>query len=172
MSTKSNSQLSNVSAKLRHELTRYAAVSAYLYVCFGAIILYKAAVLRVHDIDFPILGLAIVKALILGKFILIGQALRIGERHRDKPLIYSIAYKVIGFAALLCALSVIEDVIVAKIHGRSVAEALARVSGTTWPEILASCLLLCLVLVPYFGLGAIDDALGEKRLRRMFFGGD
>ena len=170
MSTKIHPRL--VSAKLRHELIRYAVVSAYLYVCFGTIILYKAAILRAHAIDFPILGLAIVKALILGKFILAGQALHLGERHRDKPLIYGIAYKVILFAALLFALSVIEEIIVAKIHGRSIADALARVAGATWPEILASCLLLCLILVPYFGLSAIDEALGERRLHRMFFGRD
>jgi len=164
--------LSKVPGRMRHELVRYAVVSAYLYVCFGAIILYKAAVLRAHDIDFPILGLAIVKALILGKFVLVGQALRVGERHDDKPLIYAIAYKVAMFAALLFALSVTEEVIVAKIHGRSAAEGLAHVAGATWPEILASCLLLCLILVPYFGLSAINAELGDKRLHRMFFGGD
>jgi len=165
-----STHLSTISTKLRHELTRYAIVSAYLYVCFGALILYKAAILRAHDIDFPILGLAIAKALILGKFILMGETFRVGERHRDKPLIYGIAYKVVMFAALLFALSVIEEIIVAKIHGRSIEDALARVAGATWLEILASCLLLCLILVPYFGLSAIDGALGEGRLRRMFFG--
>src|SRR5271156_6588022 len=99
-------------AKLRDELIRYAVVSAYLYVCFGAIILYKAAILRAHDIDFPIFGLAIAKALILGKFILAGRALRLGERHREEPLIWGIVYKVIVFALLLFALSVIEEIIV------------------------------------------------------------
>jgi hypothetical protein len=157
--------------KLRDELIRYAVVSAYLYVCFGALILYKAAILRAHNIDFPIFGLAIMKALILGKFILAGQALRLGERYREKQLIYRVAYKVIVFAALLFALSIIEEIIVAKIHGHSVAEALANVAGGTWPEILASCVLLCLILVPYFVLSAIDTALGEKRLYHMFFGG-
>ena len=165
-----STQPSTISEKLRHELTRYAVVSAYLYVCFGAIVLYKAAILGAHGIDFPILGLAIAKALVLGKFILMGQTFRLGERHRDKPLIYAIAYKVMMFAALLVVLSVVEEIIMAKIHGRSIEDALARVAGASWPEILTSCLLLCLILVPYFGMSAIDEALGEGRLRRMFFG--
>lgn len=163
--------LSSFSAKLRDELIRYAAVSAYLYVCFGVLILYKAAILKAHDIDFPIFGLAIVKALILGKFILAGQAFHLGERHRDRPLIYGVVYRVIVFAALLVVLSIVEEIIVAEIHGRSIADALSHVAGSTWPEILASCLLLLLILVPYFGLHAIDAALGDNRLRRMFFGG-
>jgi len=172
MSARIRQRLSNVSARLRGELTRYAVVSAYLYVCFGAIILYKAAILRAHDIDFPIFGLAIAKALILGKFILAGRALRLGERHREEPLIWGIVYKVIVFALLLFALSVIEEIIVAEIHGHSIAEGLTHVAGATWPEILTSCILLCLILVPYFGLNAIDESLGENRLRRMLFGGE
>ena len=161
---------SNIAPKLRHELTSFAVVSAYLYVCFGAVILYKAAVLRAHDIDFPIYGLAVIKALILGKFILIGRAFGLGERHRDKPLVYLIFYQVIAFAVLLFVLSVIEEVIVGAIHGRPVSEALSHVAGATWPEILATCLLLCLILTPYFGLAAISDRLEEGRLRKMFFG--
>jgi len=159
-----------IASKFRDELVRYAIVAAYLYVCFGAVILYKAAVLRGHGIDFPILGLAIAKALVLGKFVLVGQAFHLGERHRDRPLVYGIFYQVISFAALLFVLSVIEEMILAWIHGRAPMEGLSHVAGSTWPEIFASCLILCLVLTPYFGLAALDERLGEGRLRRLFFG--
>jgi hypothetical protein len=56
MSARIHQRLSNVSARLRGELIRYAVVSSYLYVCFGAIILYKATILRAHHIDFPSSG--------------------------------------------------------------------------------------------------------------------
>jgi hypothetical protein len=161
---------SNLRSRLHDELIRYVVVSAYLYVCFGALILFKAAILRAHGVDFPILGLAIAKALVLGKFILMGRSLNLGERHRGKPLVYAVFYQVIFFAALLVVLSVIEEVVLALIHGRSIGEGLAHIAGSTWPEMLASCLLLCLILTPYFGLGAINDRLGDGRLRRMFLG--
>ena len=35
-----------VKERLREELHRYATVSAYLYVCFSALLLYKYALLR------------------------------------------------------------------------------------------------------------------------------
>ncbi len=161
-----------IPARLRDELARYAIVSAYLYVCFGAIILYKAAILRAHNIDFPVLGLAVAKALILGKFIVAGRALHLGERHDDKPLIYGVLYKVAVFAALLLVLSVFEEIVVTAIHGRPLAEAFSHITGTAWPEMVVSCVLLCLILTPYFGLAAIDDGLEKGRLHRMFFGGD
>jgi hypothetical protein len=161
---------SSVASKLREELIRYAIVAAYLYVCFGALILYTAAILRAQGVDFPIWGLAAAKALVLGKFILLGQSLHVGERYRDKPLVYRVLHQVVIFALLLLVLSVIEETILAKIRGHSIEEGLKHIAGSTWPEILAGCLLLCLILTPYFGLAGINERLGDGRLRRMFFG--
>ena len=165
-------RVSRVASKLREELVRYAIVAVYLYICFGALILYKAAVLRAHGVGFPVLGLAVAKALVLGKFVLLGRDLHVGERHRDKPLVYSVLYQVVVFALLLLVLSVLEEAILAKIHGRPIVEGLTHIAGSTWPEILVSCLLLCLILMPYFSLAAINDRLGGRRLHRMFFGGE
>ncbi len=62
-----------IGQRLMAELRRYALVSAYLYVCFGAILLYKAAILSEAGQHYVPLGVAAVKALILGKFVLIGE---------------------------------------------------------------------------------------------------
>jgi hypothetical protein len=67
--------------KLAHEMKVYAGISLYLYVCFGAILLYKMSVLEAHDLSYAPYGLAAAKALILGKFLLLGQAIHIGERY-------------------------------------------------------------------------------------------
>jgi hypothetical protein len=36
--------------RLAHEMKVYAGISLYLYVCFGAILLYKESVLEAHDL--------------------------------------------------------------------------------------------------------------------------
>ena len=76
--------------KAREELAEYSIISAYLYVCFGAIILYKAAILRGNGIDYALYGTALFKALIIGKFITIGEMARIGERHGGRRLITAV----------------------------------------------------------------------------------
>ena len=58
---------------------------AYLYVCFGAIVLLKASVLHDISIGFAPWGYAAVKAFILGKFMLIGHDIRLGERFAGRP---------------------------------------------------------------------------------------
>jgi hypothetical protein len=45
--------------KALEELTEFIVLSAYLYVCFAAVICFKAAVLHAHEIAYAPLGLAI-----------------------------------------------------------------------------------------------------------------
>jgi hypothetical protein len=39
-----------------HELKEFAVISLYLYVCFGAILLYKSSVLEARDITYAPYG--------------------------------------------------------------------------------------------------------------------
>jgi hypothetical protein len=68
-----------------HEFKELAILTAYLYVTLGAVILMKAAVLHTAGVSFVPWGIAIVKALVLAKFMLIGRAMKIGERYTDRP---------------------------------------------------------------------------------------
>lgn len=157
--------------RLAHELKEYAAVSIYLYVCLGALLLYKGAVLRAEGISYAPYGLAVVKALILGKFMLVGHALRIGDRYAGRPLIYPILHKSLAFLALLFVLDVAEEVIVGLMHGRPVLDALTEIAGGTWLQILATCLLFLLVLLPYFAYREVGEFLGRDTMRRILFSG-
>jgi hypothetical protein len=73
----------NAKATLRqramHEVKELVFISLYLYITRGAVILVKTAVLHTQGIEFAILGVAIVKAVVLAKFMLIGEAMKIGE---------------------------------------------------------------------------------------------
>ncbi|PPQ27866.1 hypothetical protein [Rhodopila globiformis] len=151
------------------ELKRYVAVSLYLYVCFGTLLLYKGAVLRAEGIDYTSYGLAAVKALILGKFMLIGHALHIGERYGNKPLIYPILHKSLAFLALLFVLDLAEEAIAGMLHGQSFRVSLAQFAGGTWLQIVATCLVLLLILLPYFAYREVGEVLGEGVLNRMLF---
>jgi hypothetical protein len=155
--------------KVGHEVKEYAVISLYLYICFGAILLFKVAVLQARGIDYAPYGFAAIKALILAKFILIGHAAKMGERYREKPLIYPILHKSIAFLVLVIVLSVIEEVVAGVLHGRSVAASLSEIADGTWLEIVATALLLWLILVPYFAFRQIGERLGMGRLSRMLF---
>jgi hypothetical protein len=56
--------------KAGEELREFIVLTAYLYICFAAVIYFKAAVLQAHDVAYAHVGLAFVKAAICAKFML------------------------------------------------------------------------------------------------------
>jgi len=151
-----------------HEIKELLILTVYLYITLGAVIAVKTAVLHTEGIEFAPWGVAIVKALVLAKFILIGDAMKIGERHTG-PLIWPTLHKAFGFLLLLVILTIIEEAVVGLFHHRSIAASLGDLVGARLYETLAGYLIMLLVLIPYFAFRVLDDALGKGRLVRMFF---
>jgi hypothetical protein len=160
-------------AKLRqraeHELKELAIISAYLYVTLGAVILMKTAVLHTEGIAFAPLRIAIVKAVVLGKFVLLGNLAHVGGRDISGPLIWPTLRRAFAILVLLIILTIIEEVVVGLFHPQSIAASLDELFGARLQETLAGYLIMLLVLIPFFAFRVLSEALGEGRLERMFF---
>ena len=157
--------------RARHELVEYLAISAYLFVCFSSLLFYKSAILRNEGIEFTAFGLALVKALILGKFILVLQAVGVGERGgKSGILLVDILKTSFLFLILLVTLNAIEEVTLGLFHGRATREVLGEMAGGTLPEAIAVCVLLLLVLIPYFSFRSLAARLGHGVLWKHFTG--
>ncbi len=154
--------------RARRELIEYLVVSAYLYVCFAALIFYKASILHSEGIEFTVYGVAIAKALILGKFLLTLQAFKIGEdkRHASAALA-NILKKSLLFTLLLFVLTVVEELIVGHFHGRASRQVLSEIAGGTLQQAFAVAILLFLILIPYFAFQEIAARLGEGKLWKL-----
>ncbi|RVB80215.1 MULTISPECIES: hypothetical protein [unclassified Mesorhizobium] len=150
--------------RAKQELREYALLSVYLFVCFGALILYKTAILGDEGISYLPSGLAAIKALILAKFMMLGHMIRLGDRRRSR-VVYVIAYKALLYLILLLVLSVVEEVIV----GRTSAASLAEFGGDKLPQTLATSLIMLLILIPYLASRELNVALGEGRLWTLVF---
>lgn len=161
----------SIGRRVKHEFTQYLIISVYLYICLGAIIFYKWSVLHSQGIAYDVFGLAAIKALIMAKFMLVGHAVRIGERTGRSALIYPTLYRSLLFTLMLLVLNAAEAVIRGLLHGQTVVASLAVLAGGTWFELLASCLLMWLILVPYFAVRTLDEHLGRGTLQRIFLTG-
>lgn len=153
------------------EFREFFVLFVYLYISLGSLILMKSAILHEAGISFTIWGAAAVKALLLAKFMLIGRALHIGEAHKNKPLIWPTLYKSLAFLLLLLVLTAIEEVLVGWIHHRPLADSMAHIVGPTLLQGLASCLIMFLILVPYFAFRCFEDVLGHRYLVDLFLKG-
>jgi hypothetical protein len=152
-----------------HELKEFAILTIYLYVTLGAVVLMKTAVLHTQGIEFAPWGIAIVKALVLAKFMMLGNAMRIGERYPTSPLIWPTLHKAFVFLLLLVILTIIEEAVVGLFHHQSIVASLSDLVGRRLEETLAGFVILLLVLIPFFAFRVLGEALGEGKLERMFF---
>ncbi len=155
--------------KAVHEGRQLAAVTVYLCVCFGALLAFKATLLHGQGISFTPWGIAAVKAIVLVKFILIGNALHVGERYTSRSLIVSTAYKAVVFLAFLVVLTIIEGAIIAIGHGRPISESLSDITGRHLGQTIAGCFIMLLILIPYLVVGGIDAVLGEGAFFKLLF---
>jgi hypothetical protein len=152
------------------ELREFAILAAYLFICFTALLAYKAALLKAYGVSFAPWVLAAIKALVSAKFLLIGRVFGLGDglakRH---PLIISTLYRSFTFLVVLLFLTAIEEVILGHLRGESVSDSLAGLAGGTLWQVIATSFVVLLVLIPWFAFRALGEAVGDETLVRLFF---
>ena len=90
-----------------------------------------------RGIEFAPWGIAIVKAMVLAKFMLVGSAMKIGERFTKRPLIWPTLHKAFAFLLLLIIMTVIEEAVVGLIHNQPIAASLGDLFGPKLEETIA-----------------------------------
>lgn len=153
--------------RLREELRKYLLVSAYLYVCFLALQLYKVSLLSEEGVHYLPIGFAAAKALIIGKFLLIGESVGVGSRLAAPTLARRIVNRVVLLFILVVVLSIAEELVVGLMHGRSLAQSIDDLRLKSMPELMATSLLVLLILVPLVAFTEVNRALGPGALGRL-----
>ena len=151
------------------ELKEFLVIAAYLYVCFTALAYLKAAILQAHGVSFAPFGIAAIKALICAKFMSVGHAIHLGERHKKEALIWPTLRRSFVFLVLLLVLNVLEEVILGYIHHRAVVDSIAAVGGGTMHQLIAASIVVLLILIPFFAFRSLSEVVGERNLLRLFF---
>lgn len=159
-----------IKAKVKHELRTYLWLTAYLYVVFGAIIVYKSALLRDQGVAFTPWGIAIVKAAILAKFLMLAEAARAGQRRTPRPFPLAVAHRAIALGLALILLTLVEEWVVGAFHGHTLSATLDEVFGSRWREVLATCLLIMMALVPYVAMRRVQESVDEETWQRLMRG--
>ena len=106
----------------------------------------------------------------LAKFLMLAEAMRAGERRQPRPFPLAVAHRAIALGLVLLLLTVVEEIVVGAFHGRAFATTLDEVFGSRWREVLATCLLLLMALVPYVAMRRVQESVDEATWRRLMRG--
>jgi hypothetical protein len=154
------------------ELKKYAAIAFYLWVLFSLFEIHRYAVLRelnIHSLSGYKIGFAAINALIMGKVILIGEALHVGEQLSERRLIYSVLFKSAAFALLVVCFDVVEEVIVGLIHGKSLVASIPKLGGGGLEGMILFGIMAFVVLTPFFFFTEVQEAVGKEKLQSLIF---
>lgn len=157
----------SLALRLREELVKYGIVSGYLFISFSLLLIYEATATGGGRETLPF-GIALVKALVLGKFLLIGEALKVGSRANAHPLLHRVALKSLAFLVVLLVFKAIEELIVGLIHHKSVGAVIEEVVQRGWLENLAPVLVMLLILIPLVAISESYRQLGPARFRELW----
>jgi hypothetical protein len=154
--------------RLTHEMESYVVISVYLGVFLLSFAFYRRLLMEEYDLGYFQVGWVVMEALILGKIVLIGEALHVGEKLQDRRLFLSVLWKTFTFSLLVLAFKVLEHVAGALLHHKPVAEVF-DLSGGRGIEILSRVELMAVAFVPFFAFRELGRVLGEGKLVEIFF---
>jgi hypothetical protein len=134
----------------------------YLWVLLTLLVINQSIVVarEAHQAHF----FAFVNALILAKVLLIGEHLHLGNRFRDKPLLYSILYKCFVFTIFFIVVHILERVIAGVWSGRTIAQSFPDIGGGSLKRILSMGATLFVALIPFFAFREISRVIGPGEL--------
>jgi hypothetical protein len=155
-------------AKALGELRKFGILAVYLWICFAAIVFMRDAIMKFENVSYLPWGFAAIKAVIIAKFVMLGEMVQSKERRGRERLLVSILRKTLILLVLLVVLTFAEEVAVSLIHGQHLSDAIARTAARDTLQLTAKVVLMLLILLPYVGLRSLAEVLGEDTLLRLF----
>ena len=167
--TTENKPLS-IKTRLLDEAKKAFILTLYLGAWFCAITFLAATALRTRPIPETIFGLAMIKAAICAKFMLIGQAaypLTINKKHGIIP---SLLAESVIYSIIVLLLSYLESGVDGLIHGRNFIDSLLSFGHADPIYILALSIIYWLIIWPYLLFIGMKKALGDDATFEILFG--
>jgi len=147
--------------KILHELINYWFLVLYLAIFFGVFTTYRRLLLAHYGISFGEYGISVIRALVLGKVILVAEALRLGQRFEEKPLIIPTLYKTFLFTVCMAVFDIAEGLIRGFIGGLGPTGAAHEVMSRFNYEWLSRALVIFFAFIPFFGVRELRRVLRE-----------
>jgi hypothetical protein len=159
----------NVLSKIVNETKTFLGMAVYLWVMFGLFALHESIVLEEHQISYKFYGFAIINSLILAKVMLVAEDLHLGERFKNKPLVYPILYKAVLFAIVFICFDLAEEVLVGLIKGKTVAQSIPDIGGGSVRGVFFVGVIITVALTPFFAFREVGRVIGERELHTLLF---
>ena len=150
-----------------NELRKLSITVIYLWVLLSVFALHREIILRSYHINYPAnFGFAFINAVILAKFMWLGEILHAGKKAAGKALLYSTLWNAALFTVILMVCHLLEEALVEVWHGHSFAASFSEAIADP-RDIFATTLLVFVVLIPFFFAKGLIEILGNDEIKRL-----
>ncbi len=149
------------------ELRKLSITVVYIWVLLSVFALHTEIILANYHINYSAkFGFAFINAVILAKFMWLGEILHAGKKAVGKVLLYSMLWNSALFAVILMVCHLLEEALVQVWHGQSFA---ANFSETVAhpKDFFATMLVMFVLLIPFFFAKGLIEILGKDEIKRL-----
>jgi hypothetical protein len=149
------------------ELRKLSIAVIYIWVLLSVFALHREIILRSYHLNYSAkFGFAFVNAVILAKFMWLGEVLHAGKKAAGKVLLHSTLWNAALFAVILTVCHLLEETLVKVWHGDSFAASFSEAIADP-RDIFATMLLVFVVLLPFFFAKGLIEILGKDEIKRL-----
>jgi hypothetical protein len=152
------------------ELQSLSITIIYIWVLLSVFTLHREVILANYHINYSAkFGFAFINAVILAKFMWLGEILHAGKKAAGRALLYSTLWNSTLFAVILMFCHLLEEVLVKVWHGQSFTASCSE-TVADHRAIFVTTLLVFVVLIPFFFAKGLIEILGKDEIKRLLLG--
>ena len=163
-----NEKKKGLKQKILHELINYWLLVLYMAIFFGVFTTYRRLLLAHYGISYEDYGISVIRALVLGKVVLVAEALRLGRGFEEKPLIVPTLYKTFLFTVCVAVFDIAEALVRGLIGGLGPMGAVDELMSRFNYEWLSRALVIFFAFIPFFAVRELRRVLGEGAIGIFF----
>lgn len=156
--------------RIKEEFIQASLLALYFAAWFCALAFFSFALLREAAIPITPFGLAIIKAGLCAKFMMIGKAIFPLRVDANRGLIKSIFWHSVAYLGIVIALSFAEAGVDGLLHGKSFIESVTSFGHGDPIYVAALSMMYWLIIWPYLILLGLHQSLGNQTVDGILFG--
>jgi hypothetical protein len=168
-SASNEGHFSGIKKKIEAEAKEVFALTVYFAIWFCALA-FLATTLNEKPILLSIFGIALIKAGLSAKFMLIGQAIVPIKVSKDYGILKSLFVESLIYLAIVLSLNYLEAGVHGAIHGKNFIDSMEGFGESNPMKVLAMCIVYWLIVWPYLIFTGMKLIMGKEKIKILFFG--
>jgi hypothetical protein len=156
--------------KVKKEVAKVFQLTVYFGIWFCALAFLGATTLDERPIPLSIFGIALIKAALCAKFMIVGEALfpiKVNKRH---GIVYSLILESMFYLLIVIGFNYIESGVHGLIHGKNFIASMAEFGSSNPLHVFAMSIVYWLIVWPYLLLIGFKLSIGSTATLEILFG--